>query len=165
MSSLGVVTALTSCPDTSTDGGRSESTLLSPRRVVTVVSDVVPPEVESLLTADPVVAHLATCVDGHPHSAPLWFRYADGAVEVLTTGRKLANVRRNPRVSISMERDQGGIPEWMVTIRGTATVIDDEDEIEAANRRINRRYGVDDDAWSENVLVRIDVESVAYRTY
>lgn len=129
------------------------------------MADVVPPEVEALLTGDPVVAHLATCVDGHPHSAPLWFRYEDGTVEILTTGRKLANVRRNPRVAISMERDREGIPEWMVTIQGTATVVEDEAEIEAANRRINRRYGVDDDAWSENVLVRIDVGSVAYRTY
>jgi len=129
------------------------------------MADDVSPEVEELLTGDPVVAHLATCVDGHPHSAPLWFRYEDGMIEVLTTGRKLENVRRNPRVSLSMERDREGIPEWMVTIRGTATVVDDEDEIEAANRRINRRYGVEEDAWSENVLVRIDVGSVAYRTY
>ena len=129
------------------------------------MADVVPPEVEALLTGDPVVAHLATCVDGHPHSAPLWFRYEDGTVEILTTGRKLANVRRNPRVAISMERDREGIPEWMVTIQGTATVVEDEAEIEAANRRINRRYGVDDDAWSKNVLVRVDVGTVAYRTY
>lgn len=129
------------------------------------MSEVVPVEVEALLTGDPVVAHLATCVDGHPHSAPLWFRYEDGVVEILTTGRKLDNVRRNPRVSLSMEHDREGIPEWMVTIRGTATVVDDEDEIEAANREINRRYGVDDEAWSENVLVRIDVGSVAHRTY
>lgn len=129
------------------------------------MADDVSPEVEELLTGDPVVAHLATCVDGHPHSAPLWFRYEDGMIEVLTTGRKLANVRENPRVSISMERDREGIPEWMVTIQGTATVVDDEDEIEAANRRINRRYGAEEDAWSENVLVRIDVGSVAYRTY
>ena len=129
------------------------------------MSEVVPPEVEELLTGEPVVAHLATCVDGKPHSAPLWFRYEDGTVEILTTGRKLANVRRNPRVSLSMEREREGIPEWMVTLRGTATVVDDGDEIEAANRRINRRYGVEKDAWSENVLVRIDVGSVAYRTY
>ena len=129
------------------------------------MTDVVPAEIEALLTGDPVVAHLATCVDGRPHSAPLWYRYEDGTVEILTTGRKLANVRRNPRVSISMERDHEGTPEWMVTIHGTATVVDDEAEIEAANRRINRRYGVEDDAWSENVLVRIDVGSVTYRTY
>jgi nitroimidazol reductase NimA-like FMN-containing flavoprotein (pyridoxamine 5'-phosphate oxidase superfamily) len=125
----------------------------------------VPPEVEELLTGAPVVAHLATCADGRPHSAPLWYRYEDGVVEILTTGTKLENIRRNPRVSLSMERDHEGIPEWMVSLRGTATVVDDEEEIRAANTKINRKYGVDDDAWSENVLVRIDVGSVSYRTY
>lgn len=133
--------------------------------VQSIAAEVVPSEVEEVLTGEPVVAHLATCHGGRPHAAPLWFRYEDGVVEVLTTGRKLVNVRRNPRVSVSIQRDRDGIPEWMVTIQGTATVVDDEEETRAANRRINRRYGVEEDAWSENVLVRIDVGTVAYRTY
>ena len=129
------------------------------------MTGVVPPEVEALLTGDPVVAHLATCSDGRPHSAPLWYRYEDGVVEILTTGRKLANIRENPHVALSMEQDEAGIPKWMVTLRGTATVVEDEDEIREANTRINRKYGVEDDAWSENVLVRIDIGSASYRTY
>jgi PPOX class probable F420-dependent enzyme len=125
----------------------------------------IPSEVEELLTDNVVVAHLATCTDGRPHSAPLWYRYEDGTIEILTTGVKLENIRENPRVSLSMEQDQDGIPEWMVTVRGTATVIEDEDEIREANTRLNRRYGVEDEAWSENVLVRIDVGSAFYHTY
>ncbi|WP_336360297.1 pyridoxamine 5'-phosphate oxidase family protein [Haladaptatus sp. ZSTT2] len=125
----------------------------------------VPPEVEGLLTDELVVAHLATCADGRPHSAPLWYRYESGVIEILTTGVKLANIRKNPYVSLSFEQDHEGIPEWMVTVRGTATVVEDEDEIRAANTRINQKYGVEDDAWSENVLVRIEVGSVSHRTY
>lgn len=129
------------------------------------MTQVVPAAVEELLTSEPVVAHLATCHDGRPHSAPLWYRYEDGVVELLTTGRKLANLRANPRVSLSMERDEAGIPKWMVSLQGTATVVEDEAAIRAANERLNRRYGVDDEAWAENVLVRVAVGSVAYRTY
>jgi nitroimidazol reductase NimA-like FMN-containing flavoprotein (pyridoxamine 5'-phosphate oxidase superfamily) len=129
------------------------------------MSTDVPPEVEDLLTGEPVVAHLATCADGKPHSAPLWYHYEDGQIEILTTGKKLENVRKNPRVAISMEYDTDGIPEWMVTVRGTATVVEDEEELEAATKRINRKYGVHDEAWPENRLVRIDVGSVSYRTY
>lgn len=129
------------------------------------MGEAVPREVEEVLTGEPVVAHLATCHEGRPHVAPLWFRYEDGVVEVMTTGRKLANVRRNPRVSISIQHDRNGTPEWMVTIQGTATVVEDEEETRTANRRINRRYGVEEEAWSENVLVRIDVGTVAHRTY
>jgi len=31
--------------------------------------------------------------------------------------------------------------------------------------RINRKYGVDEDAWSENTPVRIDVDTVKHWTY
>jgi PPOX class probable F420-dependent enzyme len=126
---------------------------------------VVPPNVERLLTGERVVAHLATCRDGRPHVAPVWYLYEDDRLEILTTGVKLANVRANPHVAVSVEHSEDGTPSWMVAVRGTATVVDDGDETRAANRRLNRKYGADEDAWSENVLVRIDVDSVTHRTY
>lgn len=131
----------------------------------------VPDEIEELLTGDPVAAHLATSVDDRPHAAPVWFRYepADGderpVIEVMTTGRKLANVRENPRVALSIQASDAGHPEWTVTVRGTATVVDDEGANERANRRINERYGADPDDWAENTLVRIAVGSASKRTY
>ena len=132
------------------------------------MGETVPADVESLLTDEPLVAHLATCHDGKPHAAPLWFRYAgDDVVEIMTTGRKLADIRQNPRVSLSIQTDEGGHPEWMVTLLGTATVVEDADANREANRQINRKYGADDpDDWlAENTLVRIDVGSATYRRY
>jgi len=126
----------------------------------------VPREVADLIDGARETAHLATCRDGRPHVAPLWYRYAgDGVVEVVTAGRKLANIRANPRVALSIEAAENGQPEWTVTLRGTATVVDDATETTAANRRINCKYGADDDDWSENTLVRVDVGSASYRTY
>jgi len=52
-----------------------------------------------------------------------------------------------------------------MSLRGTATVIEDEDRIREATRRINRRYGVEDDAWSENVYVRIEIGSLDHWEY
>ncbi|MFC6835122.1 pyridoxamine 5'-phosphate oxidase family protein [Halomarina ordinaria] len=129
------------------------------------MGETVPEEAERLLTSDPVMAHLATCREGRPHVAPVWYHYADDEVEVLTTGRKLANVRANPRVALSIQRDEGGHAEWMVSLLGTARVVEDEDELRAAAARINPRYGADPDAWSDNTLVRVDVGSATYRTY
>lgn len=123
------------------------------------------PEVERLLTSEPAIAHLATCRDGRPHIAPLWYVYDDGVVEVVTTGRKLDDIRENPFVSLSVERSTRGNPEWMVSLRGTATVVEDEDAFREANARINRKYGVGDEAWDDNTLVRIDVGSASARTY
>jgi nitroimidazol reductase NimA-like FMN-containing flavoprotein (pyridoxamine 5'-phosphate oxidase superfamily) len=123
------------------------------------------PAVERLLTSDPAVAHLATCRDGRPHIAPLWFHYDDGTVEVVTSGRKLEDLRENPFVSLSVEKSERGRAEWMVSLRGTATVVEDDDAFREANARINRKYGVEEDAWADNTLVRIDVGSASARTY
>ncbi|QLG62320.1 pyridoxamine 5'-phosphate oxidase family protein [Halorarum salinum] len=125
----------------------------------------IPPDIEERLVDERLVAHLATCRDGRPHVAPLWFRYDDGVVEIMTTGRKLENVRNNPRVALSVQEDEGGLPRWTVTLRGTATIVEDEDAAREANRRLNRKYGVEEDAWSGNELVRIHVGSATHRTY
>lgn len=131
------------------------------------MADSVPGDVEALIADAPVMAHLATCVDSRPHVAPVWYHYADGTVEVLTSGRKLANLRENPRVAISIQYDVEGRTEWMVTMRGTATVVEDEDAIRAAAGRINPRYPEDAavTAFPENVLVRIAIGSATSQRY
>ncbi|WP_049927526.1 pyridoxamine 5'-phosphate oxidase family protein [Halopiger goleimassiliensis] len=125
----------------------------------------VPPEAEQLLEDEPVMAHLGTCLEGRPHVAPVWYRYAEGTVEIVTTGRKLANVRKNPRVALSIQADEAGQARWMVTLLGTATVVEDEAATERARERINAKYDAEPEAYSENTLVRIDVGSTTYRTY
>ena len=129
------------------------------------MSQTVPEEAEALLTSEPLIAHLGTSHEDRPHVAPLWYNYRDGAVEIATTGRKLENIQRNPRVALSVQKDEDGHPQWGVTLQGTATVIEDDEESRAALRRINRKYGTDDDAWSENTSVRIDVNNVQYWEY
>ncbi|AXR76958.1 Nitroimidazol reductase NimA or a related FMN-containing flavoprotein, pyridoxamine 5'-phosphate oxidase superfamily [Natrarchaeobaculum sulfurireducens] len=125
----------------------------------------VPPEAKRLLESEPLMAHLATCVDGRPHVAPVWYRYDDGTIELVTTGRKLANVRENPRVALSVQADDAGEARWSVTLLGTATVVADEDATRRARKRINAKYGATPDAYEENELVRIDVGSASSRTY
>jgi nitroimidazol reductase NimA-like FMN-containing flavoprotein (pyridoxamine 5'-phosphate oxidase superfamily) len=122
-------------------------------------------EIEDLLTGEPLVAHLATCRDGRPHVAPLWYVYREGAIEVVTTGRKLDDIRHNDRVALSVQKDVDGDPQWGVTLRGTATVLTDEADGREVLGRINRRYGVDDDAWAENTAVRIAVGSANHWRY
>jgi PPOX class probable F420-dependent enzyme len=125
----------------------------------------VSPEVAQLLTGEPLMAHLATCRDGRPHVAPVWYTYADGVVELVTTGRKLANVRENPRVALSIQKDEDGHALWTVTLLGTAEVVDDDAATREATRRINAKYGASETAWSENRLVRVTVGSASSRTY
>jgi len=125
----------------------------------------VPPEAERLLESEPLMAHLGTCSEGRPHVAPVWYRYEDDVVEIVTTGRKLANIRENPRVALSIQADEGGDTKWMVTLLGTATVVDDAADTGAARRRINEKYDADPDAYAENTLVRVEIGSASYQTY
>jgi general stress protein 26 len=103
-------------------------------------------EVESLVADAPVSAHLATSVDDRPHVAPVWYGYRDGVLYFLTGGRKLENVRHNPRVALSIEDARGGDVAWNVTLLGRATVSDDPDRMDWARGWIYDRYdGADDD--------------------
>ncbi|WP_410767419.1 pyridoxamine 5'-phosphate oxidase family protein [Haloferax sp. DFSO60] len=120
-----------------------------------------------LLTSEPLMAHLATCVDGRPHVAPVWYSFdaAEGVVEVLTAGRKLSNIRQNPRVALSIQKDHDGHAQWRVTLLGTAMVVEDDDAKRDATRRINSKYGAGEAAWPENTLVRIRVGSASMSEY
>ncbi|AOW79636.1 pyridoxamine 5'-phosphate oxidase [Halodesulfurarchaeum formicicum] len=129
------------------------------------MSDQVPDEAERLLESEPLAGFLATSVEDKPHVAPLWYQYADGVIELTTTGRKLANIRENPRVSLAVQKADAGTPEWMVTLLGTAEIIDDTDEERRVRREINAKYGAEPDAYSENTLVKIDVGTASYTVY
>lgn len=129
------------------------------------MTPAVPAEAAELIRDATVMVHLATCDDGDPHVAPVWYVSEGTVVELTTGGRKLANVRSNPRVALSFQQDRDGDTEWTVTARGTAEVVEDEDAHAAATRRINRKYGAPEDAYGENRLVRVSLGSASYRTY
>jgi len=130
--------------------------------MVAVSDDVIERIADARLTA-----HLATARDGRPHVAPVWYLYdeTDGAIRIVTAGRKLADIRANPYVSLSIEQSDAGVPEWTVTLHGQATVVDDPQQFDRVNQQINRKYGVEDDSWDDNTLVEIAVGSAALRTY
>ncbi|RQG92717.1 pyridoxamine 5'-phosphate oxidase family protein [Natrarchaeobius halalkaliphilus] len=126
---------------------------------------IVPPEAKRRLETETPIAHLATCREGLPHVAPVWYRYENEVIEIVTTGTKLENIRENSRVALSIQADDAGDPDWVVTMLGTGTVIEDDERTATARRRINERYDVKPDAYDENALVRIDIGSATYRTY
>lgn len=106
----------------------------------------VPTPVEDLIRGAPLSAHLATSVDDRPHVAPVWYGYRDGTLYCTTGGKKLANVRRNPRVAVAIERAVDGDVAWTVTMLGRATVSDDPERMAWAREWIYDAYegGSDD---------------------
>ncbi|MFW5965370.1 MAG: pyridoxamine 5'-phosphate oxidase family protein [Halodesulfurarchaeum sp.] len=129
------------------------------------MAEDVPQAPEDLLESEPLAGFLATSVDDDPHVAPVWYRYEDGVLELTTSGKKLQNLRANPRAAFSVHKAEAGIPEWMVSLQGTATVIEAEAPNRQVRRAINAKYGAEPDAFAGNTLVRIDVDRASHTVY
>lgn len=129
----------------------------------------VPPEVEELIEDAPLSAHVATSVDDRPHVAPVWYLYSDGVVSFVTGGRKLANLRENPRVAVSIEHADPERVHWSVTLLGTARVVGNGGRIAAFDERAFETYYEPDepsaDESGEQALVEVDVASASWQVY
>ncbi|WP_135303910.1 pyridoxamine 5'-phosphate oxidase family protein [Haloarcula amylovorans] len=98
-------------------------------------------------------AHVATSVDDRPHVAPVWYVFepSDETAEsatlyVLTGGKKLENVRANPRVAVSIERADGPDVDWSVQLLGTAREVEDDERIEHVQTRMDEIYRSGDES-------------------
>ena len=107
-----------------------------------------PQEVDDYL-AGPHVAHFASIRrNGAPHISPVWYQWKAGSepdtgIITVVSGEsavKTRNVRRNPKVSISIATDEW--PYQYVILEGEATVSDDN--IKEAVRTIFSRYEGDE---------------------
>ncbi|WP_159899256.1 pyridoxamine 5'-phosphate oxidase family protein [Salinirussus salinus] len=127
----------------------------------------VPDEVVDRVAGQPYSAFLATAVDDRPHVAPVWYLYDDGRVYFFTQGRKLANVRRNPRVALAIEGEEAA---WLALVRGTATVREDGELRREVADRLFEQY-LDDggaayrdaDGDPQGALVDVEVGSATLR--
>lgn len=127
-----------------------------------------PPGVADLIRGAPVSAHVATAVDGRPHVAPVWYLYDDGVVSFVTGGRKLANIRQNSRVAISIERADDKTVDWAVTLLGTATVFDDDEHVEWFDEQAFEKYWTPenpDEPTGDERYVEVRVASGSHVTY
>ncbi len=95
----------------------------------------------------PNLAYLATvAADGSPHLSPLWADTRDDGMILLNTaeGRtKVANVRRDPRVAVSIH-DQAH-PHPPIAVLGTVVEIATEGALEHIDE-LSRRYS--GEAWT-----------------
>lgn len=130
----------------------------------------VPQDIENLIAGAPLSAHLATTADDRPHVAPVWYGYHDGVLSVITGGKKLVNIRANPRVAVSIEKQGESGPEWSVSLLGTATVIEDAEQTWAAREHVFGKYRDSDeegesDGDEQGTLVEIEIGSATSQQY
>jgi PPOX class probable F420-dependent enzyme len=116
-------------------------------------------EVAEFLDEPGHLLRLATVdADGMPRVVPIWFIHRDGDIFFSPRGPAtfLANLRRDPRVGLSIDEDP--LPYRKVTVQGSARLVNDvgEDDVwRDLYREIAYRY-VDKDAADAYVDATID---------
>ena len=99
------------------------------------------PEVRAFLLHATRTGKLATVrPDGRPHIAPIWF-ILDGDTLIFTTWHttvKAKNIRQNANVSLCV--DDENPPFAYATLEGTATLLDDLEQLKVWATRIAARY-------------------------
>jgi PPOX class probable F420-dependent enzyme len=81
--------------------------------------------------------------DGWPLAVPVWFTTYDHRVYVQTPARtrKVAHVRRDPRVCFTAEAGEAWAELRAVVLTGTAEIVPDGEEKDAAMARVSQKYG------------------------
>lgn len=132
------------------------------------------------MTEDEVTAYVErsrTCTmatigpSGHPHLVAMWYAVVDGQVwfETKAKSQKVANLRRDDRITVSIEDGLTYDTLRGVALEGRATVVEDPDALWAVGVSVWERYN---GPYSEEVkpfvefmlnkrvAVRVDVDRV-----
>jgi PPOX class probable F420-dependent enzyme len=93
--------------------------------------------------------HVATIgPDGAPHLAPMWYVVEDGKVAFrsFTKSQKIINLKRDPRVTVLLERGLAYSDLQGVMIKGRAKLVDDLSSVLALYGRLAAKYPIVGDA-------------------
>lgn len=104
------------------------------------------------------LAHLATIgPDGAPQTSPVWFHWEDGhiRVSVYETSQKLKNIRRDPRVALSVVDPSDDYR--YLELRGKVVALDRDPGMAYITRLSGKYLGLDYYPWYEDGQVEVVV--------
>lgn len=130
-------------------------------------------EVDEFLDQQRTITMATIGPSGMPHLVAMWYGFIDGVIyfETKAKSQKVANLRRDPRITCSAEAGHTYDQLRGVSVEGTATIIDDTeaDEYWAAGISVFERYqGPYDEElrpivefmMNKRVVVRVDATRV-----
>jgi PPOX class probable F420-dependent enzyme len=84
-------------------------------------------EIDAFLRAGHTLQVATNGPDGRPHLAPMWYVVEDGSVvfRSFTKSQKIVNLRRDPRLTVLVERGLAYAELQGVMISGSARLVDD----------------------------------------
>jgi PPOX class probable F420-dependent enzyme len=103
-----------------------------------------PEEIEEFLTGGHTLQVATNGPDGRPHLAPMWYVVDDGRVvfRSFSKSQKIVNLRRDPRLTVLVERGLGYAELQGVMIRGTARLVDDPGFVLRIYGRLAAKYAM-----------------------
>jgi PPOX class probable F420-dependent enzyme len=106
--------------------------------------DMTPEETAEFLAEGHTLQVATIGPDGRPHLAPMWYVVEDGRVvfRSFSKSQKIVNLRRDPRLTVLVERGLGYTELQGVMIRGTARLIDDPAYVLRIYGRLAAKYAM-----------------------
>ena len=106
--------------------------------------ELTPEEVSTYLDESRTAIMVTNGPSGHPHAVAMWYGVVDGDIwfETKAKSQKAVNLRRDPRIVCAAEAGHSYDELRGVSIEGTTTLIEDQDDPEywAAGVNIWERY-------------------------
>ena len=106
--------------------------------------ELTPEEVSTYLDESRTAIMVTNGPSGHPHAVAMWYGVIDGDIwfETKAKSQKAVNLRRDPRIVCAAEAGHSYDELRGVSIEGTTTLIEDQDDPEywAAGVNIWERY-------------------------
>ena len=102
-------------------------------------------EITAFLEEERVLSVATIGPSGHPHVVPMWYALVDGELAFWTFAKsqKVANLRRDPRITGLVEAGDAYEELRGVEVVGTARIIDGFDDVLALGTAVAARYNGD----------------------
>ncbi len=103
-------------------------------------------QVEDMLGNDWNLRIATVDAQGNINLTPMWFGWAGGNIYIYGRGQKVANLRRNPRCTVLVDRNEKFPELQAIMMRGTARVLETAEEetadphLEEARRQMGIKY-------------------------
>ena len=101
-------------------------------------------QIEDMLTNDWNIRIASMDTDGNINLTPMWFGWAGGKIFIYGRGQKVGNLRRFPKCTVLVDRNEKFPELQAVMMRGTARVLENAEE-EAAEPHLaeaQRQMGI-----------------------
>ncbi|HVV35946.1 MAG TPA: PPOX class F420-dependent oxidoreductase [Acidimicrobiales bacterium] len=99
-------------------------------------------EREAFLNSSRTMTMATNGPSGHPHVVAMWFAVVDGDIwfETKAKSQKVQNLRRDPRITCSIEAGKTYDQLRGVSLEGTAEIVDDPDALWRVGVSVWNRY-------------------------